>query len=63
MADMYTHLLHGISERRTDIINTDSVRNIGQCLTLRNGDRVDRTTRVSLTIRNVPKTLKMKLKF
>lgn len=58
---MYTHYLHGIAEKREDVI-TDKIINLSYCqsgLTL--GDTVERTTRISLTIRYVPKTIKMKI--
>ena len=59
---MYTNLLHGIAERLSDTVTAASVPNIAMC-NVNNGDVIDRTTRISLTIRHVPKTLKVKLKF
>lgn len=58
---MYTDLLHGISERTTDIID-DKIVNIAHSSSAI-GDTLTRSTRVSLTIRYVPKLLKLKLKF
>ena len=58
--DMYTDLLHGISEKTSDHISED-IPNITSC-GLKSGETAERTTRVSLTIRYVPKTLKIKLK-
>ena len=61
--DMYTQHLHGIAERREDVINKDTVINLPNCDShLRDGDTLERSTRVSLTIRHVPKTLKVKLR-
>lgn len=60
---MYKVHLHGISERKEDII-TDKIANLDMCKTTVNkGDTLQRTTRVSLTIRYVPKILKAKLLF
>lgn len=58
--EMYTDNLHGIASREDDLI-TDSVVNLCQCDDVNIGDRLDRATRVSLTIRYVPKVLKAKL--
>ncbi|XP_038079388.1 alpha-ketoglutarate-dependent dioxygenase alkB homolog 6-like [Patiria miniata] len=57
--DMYTSCLHGIAERTDDVV-TEKVANLdrtGRAL----GDGLERSCRISLTIRYVPKTLKMKL--
>ena len=59
---MYTDLLHGIAERSCDTVTAAGVPNIAMC-NVNNGDVIDRTTRISLTIRHVHKTLKVKLKF
>lgn len=61
--DMYKTYLHGIAERTEDLI-TDKICNINHLgnKDLKLGDELKRTTRVSLTIRYVPKTLKVKLK-
>ncbi|XP_053405941.1 alpha-ketoglutarate-dependent dioxygenase alkB homolog 6-like [Mercenaria mercenaria] len=58
--DMYKVNLHGIAERKEDTI-TDSVVNLCKCDGVKIGDKLERTTRVSLTIRYVPKILKAKL--
>lgn len=58
--DMYKVYLHGISERTEDCI-TEGVVNLDKCKDVTVGDTLTRDTRVSLTIRYVPKTLKMKL--
>ena len=60
--DMYKKYLHGIAERTEDIV-TDKICNLSHLGTAVNtGDTLTRSTRVSLTIRHVPKTLKIKLK-
>ena len=60
--DMYTKYLHGIAERTEDV-TTDRICNLSHLDTpIKVGDALKRTTRVSLTIRHVPKTLKVKLK-
>ncbi len=60
MDEMYTKYLHGIAERTEDVI-TDKVANTEECR-VSSGDILNRaTTRVSLTIRHVPKVLKTKL--
>ncbi|XP_041468463.1 alpha-ketoglutarate-dependent dioxygenase alkB homolog 6-like isoform X1 [Lytechinus variegatus] len=58
---MYTDHLHGIAERTTDII-TSSVANLS-ATGYQVDQEIERTCRVSLTIRYFPKTLKFKLKF
>nr|XP_022331686.1 alpha-ketoglutarate-dependent dioxygenase alkB homolog 6-like [Crassostrea virginica] len=60
--EMYKTYLHGISERTVDKI-TDSIANIEMCETAREAEELMRTTRVSLTIRHVPKVLKAKFLF
>ena len=61
--DMYKTYLHGIAEREADVV-TDRVCNLPHLTnSVSVGDELKRTTRVSLTIRYVPKTLKLKLKF
>ena len=60
--DMYHKYLHSIAEIDEDFIGEDIV-NLEQCCddyTL--GERLKREKRISLTIRHVPKTSKMKLK-
>ncbi len=58
--DMYSNYLHGIEERDCDTI-TGNVANLDQCHGVDIGDVLQRMTRVSVTIRNVPKVLKTKL--
>ena len=58
--DMYKINLHGIDQRKSDII-TDKIVNLTKCEGVNIGDTLDRSTRVSLTIRYVPKILKAKL--
>ena len=58
--DMYKSHLHGIAERTTDTISSKVV-NIDSCDSANIDDILTRTTRVSLTIRHVPRTLKAKL--
>lgn len=57
--DMYQHLLHGIQGCTQDSV-TDKVVNLSAAGTLP-GDTLIRGTRVSLTIRHVPKVMKTKL--
>ena len=60
--DMYTGHLHGIREQSEDTVSAH-VCNFGHLASpVAVGDVVQRSTRVSLTIRHVPKTLKVKLK-
>lgn len=59
--DMYSIYLHGIAQRTSDcidktVVNADLTSSVI-------GSTLDRTTRVSLTIRHVPKVLKAKLLF
>ncbi|CAI8021262.1 Alpha-ketoglutarate-dependent dioxygenase alkB homolog 6 [Geodia barretti] len=62
--DMYTRYLHGISQREKDTVSDQQrVANgsrLGQPLSF--AEELNRSTRVSLTIRHVPKTFKIKLK-
>ncbi|XP_037927391.1 alpha-ketoglutarate-dependent dioxygenase alkB homolog 6 [Teleopsis dalmanni] len=60
---LYTDYLHAISESTQDVL-CDRIRNYENCETVyKMGDCLQRGKRISLTIRNVPKTTKMKLKF
>lgn len=59
--DMYKIHLHGIAERTLDEI-TDKTANL-DAVSAKKGDLLERKTRISLTIRYVPKTLKAKLLF
>ena len=57
--EMYTKYLHGIEEITEDEI-TEDICNLTSCDIV--GTKLPRTTRISLTIRHVPKTSKMKLR-
>ena len=59
--EVYERFLHCIEEVKEDVI-TDKVANLALCSRVSVGDVVRRDTRVSLTIRNVPKVLRFKLK-
>ena len=59
---MYKKHLHGISEVTEDKI-TDKVVNMSACEGVCIGDVLTRSTRVSLTIRYVPRTIKTNLLF
>lgn len=58
----YCGVLHGIRDVESDAI-TDKVVNQDKCSGVALGDTLSRSTRVSLTIRLVPKVLKTKLFF
>lgn len=60
--DMYKTYLHGISEHTVDKIS-NSIANIEMCEMAQSVEALTRTTRVSLTIRHVPKVLKAKFLF
>lgn len=61
--DVYKEYLHGIDEVSEDVVN-DEVRNLHKCEQIYQiGQRLQRTTRISLTIRNVPRCCNFKLKF
>ena len=57
--DLYHNYLHGIAERTNDVIS-EHVANLESCKSAI-ADTLERATRISLTIRNVPKILKFKL--
>ncbi|XP_055608672.1 alpha-ketoglutarate-dependent dioxygenase alkB homolog 6 [Uranotaenia lowii] len=59
--DMYHKYLHSIAETDTDAVD-GSLNNLKHCEGVQLGDVLPRKTRISLTIRHVPKTTKMKLK-
>ncbi|RUS80554.1 hypothetical protein EGW08_011694 [Elysia chlorotica] len=61
--EMYTQHLHGIAEQTHDTV-TDKIANL-QCLSrpVTIGETLQRDTRVSLTIRHVPRTVKTKFLF
>lgn len=52
--DLYSAYLHGIADRTQDTLSED-VWNLDQCSGRRIGDVLDRSARISLTIRNIPK--------
>jgi len=58
--DMYNKYLHGIEEVREDMLD-ETIAKLPARLPI--GSKIARGTRYSLTIRNVPKTSKMKFKF
>lgn len=61
--DAYHKYLHSIEERMEDVI-LPGISNIEMCEMMNEKNRVlPRETRISLTIRHVPKTSKLKLKF
>ncbi|XP_076249526.1 putative RNA/DNA demethylase ALKBH6 isoform X1 [Calliopsis andreniformis] len=61
--DLYHHYLHSIAERDTDVISKSVVKNLTLCgEQYSEGQILKRDTRLSLTIRHVPKTSKLKLK-
>lgn len=57
--DLYTTYLHGIDEVCSDTLDNRVVNARGLA---EPGQELARATRISLTIRNVPKTAKMKLR-
>ncbi|XP_078000790.1 putative RNA/DNA demethylase ALKBH6 [Glandiceps talaboti] len=59
--DIYTKYLHGIQERSDDRL-VETVCNLDACPGRSVGDALHRKTRISLTIRHVPKVLKVKLR-
>lgn len=58
---MYNTYLHGISELTEDTLSPD-IANLYMCKQ-QEDTTLTRATRVSLTIRHVPKTMKIKLPF
>lgn len=61
--DMYTQYLHGIAEQTQDTIS-NKIRNLDSLSNpVSLGETLQRETRVSLTIRHVPRTVKAKLLF
>nr|XP_031831987.1 alpha-ketoglutarate-dependent dioxygenase alkB homolog 6 [Nomia melanderi]XP_031831988.1 alpha-ketoglutarate-dependent dioxygenase alkB homolog 6 [Nomia melanderi]XP_031831989.1 alpha-ketoglutarate-dependent dioxygenase alkB homolog 6 [Nomia melanderi] len=61
--DLYHHYLHSIAERNTDVISKSFIKNLDLCSNqLSERQILKRDTRLSLTIRHVPKTTKLKLK-
>lgn len=61
--DLYHNYLHSIAERGADSISGSSIKNLHMCAEkFTEKDTIKRGTRLSLTIRHVPKTSKLKLK-
>ncbi|XP_059220955.1 alpha-ketoglutarate-dependent dioxygenase alkB homolog 6 isoform X2 [Stomoxys calcitrans] len=61
--ELYIDYLHSIDEVEADVL-CDRICNFENCeSSYKMGDVLKRGTRISLTIRNVPKATKMKLKF
>ncbi|XP_076761708.1 putative RNA/DNA demethylase ALKBH6 [Xylocopa sonorina] len=61
--DLYHNYLHSIAEKDTDIISKSTVKNLSICgEQFSEGESLKRGTRLSLTIRHVPKTSKLKLR-
>ena len=56
---MYTDYLHGIKEKKTDVIDK-RILNVEQC-SASVGDVLERGTRISFTVRFVPKVIKAKI--
>ena len=62
---MFSHYLHGIEEIRSDYCDTNLIIP-NQCQFSQDHDdsaNLERKTRISLTIRHVPNTKKIKIKF
>ncbi|XP_044757908.1 alpha-ketoglutarate-dependent dioxygenase alkB homolog 6 [Coccinella septempunctata] len=59
--DMYTKYLHSIDETKFDVISDDTVNLEYCCGEYNTGETLERQTRISVTIRNVPKVLKVKI--
>lgn len=61
--ELYHDYLHAIAETYTDTILPGTIKNLDMCIdTYKEGQVLQRGTRLSLTIRHVPKTSKLKLK-
>lgn len=61
--DMYHNFMHSISELNEDILNKDMVKNLQLSrLNLIDNQIIKRQTRISLTIRHVPKTTMVPLR-
>lgn len=56
--DLYHKFMHSISSVEVDDLSDSLIRNL-----IDSSEQLQRSTRYSLTIRNVPKTSKLKLKF
>ncbi|XP_043250772.1 alpha-ketoglutarate-dependent dioxygenase alkB homolog 6 [Colletes gigas] len=61
--DLYHCYLHSIAERDADIVSRHVIKNLNICgEQFTEGQSLERDVRLSLTIRHVPKTSKLKLK-
>ncbi|CAK9823566.1 Alpha-ketoglutarate-dependent dioxygenase alkB homolog 6 [Anthophora retusa] len=61
--DLYHNYLHSIAERDTDVVAKSLIKNLDICgEKFSEGQTLKRGIRLSLTIRHVPKTSKLKLK-
>ncbi|XP_076167515.1 putative RNA/DNA demethylase ALKBH6 [Ptiloglossa arizonensis] len=61
--DLYHHYLHSIAERDMDVISKSVIKNLNICKEQFSEEQIlKRDIRLSLTIRHVPKTSKLKLK-
>ncbi|CAK9811615.1 Alpha-ketoglutarate-dependent dioxygenase alkB homolog 6 [Anthophora plagiata] len=61
--DLYHNYLHSIAERGTDVVAKSLIKNLDICgEKFSEGQTLKRGIRLSLTIRHVPKTSKLKLK-
>lgn len=61
--DLYHNYLHSIAERDVDNITESTIKNLHMCANkFVEGQTIKRGIRLSLTIRHVPKTSKLKLK-
>ncbi|XP_034187901.1 putative RNA/DNA demethylase ALKBH6 [Osmia lignaria lignaria] len=62
--DLYHNYLHSIAEKDTDVVSKLTMKNLSICgEEFSEGQLLKRGVRLSLTIRHVPKTSKLKLKF
>lgn len=61
--DMYHRYMHSISEIESDDLCDPLIKNLSSTSHSSGVGKIERSTRFSLTIRNVPKTSKLKLKF
>lgn len=57
--DMYTNFMHGIREQISDTMD-ENILNLDMC-SPQIGDIIERDTRISFTVRHVPKVLKNKI--
>ncbi len=61
---MYSYYMHGIEERQEDTINRRMISNFDRCsneIKEKDEQILKRTTRISLTIRRVEKTMKLQI--